>query len=114
MQMNPVGIAHAKSLIDQGQYRINTPWRDVQPSNAAARKFLEQHGAADYATWYLAIDPAQPENSAERYLLPYGDFKSIHRSGIVVARDRADREGATEVRQAVEDILDLFDRLTAC
>lgn len=114
MKLNPVGIAHAKSLIDQGQYRLNTPWRTIQPSEAAARKFLDQHGAADYARWYLAVDPAQPADSPEHYLLPLGDFKSIHRSGVVAARDRADREGAVELRQAVEDILDLFDRLNAC
>ena len=114
MIVNTDGIAYAKQLLEQGMYRLSTPWRTVQPSETAARKFWEQQGAADYARWHLALDPAQPEGSPERYLLPLGDFKSIHRSGIVAARDRAEREGAADVRQAVEDILDLFDRMNAC
>jgi hypothetical protein len=114
MQLNPKAVAKAKRLIDEGHYRINTPWRDIQPSEAAARRFLEKHGAAALSEWYLAIDPAAPEDSLAHYLLPFGDFRAIHRSGVVVAKQRAAQSGDYVIEQAADDLLHLFDRLTAC
>lgn len=112
MKVNQEALEKAKQLIDEGKFRINTPWRDVQPSPTALNKYLSQHGPDAYRQWFLAIDPDAPES--ERYMLPFGDFNSVHRSGVVAAKQRAEQQHAPDVEAAADEILDLFDRLNAC
>lgn len=114
MQLNPTALEHAKHLIDEGMFRINTPWREAQPSPTAEDRYLANNGADAYASWYLAINPQAPEGSKERYLFPLGDFKSVHRSGIMAAKNSAEKAHQTDVAAAADEILDLFDRLNAC
>lgn len=114
MQLNPAALEKAKALIDEGKFRINTPWREVQPSPTAEDKYLAMHGWDAYAQWYLAVNPQAAEGTKERYLFPVGDFNAVHRSGIVAAKSRAEKEQNADLAAAAEEILDLFDRLNAC
>jgi hypothetical protein len=112
IQVNQEAVEKAKQLIDEGKFRINTPWRDVQPSPIALNRYLSQHGENAYSQWFLAIDPDAAE--AERYTLPFGDFNSVHRSGVMAAKQRAEQHHAPDVEAAADELLDLFDRLNAC
>ncbi len=114
MLLNPRAVSHVQQLIDEGAYRMNIPWRSVKPSLEAESRFLDAHGLEDYSRWYLAIDPAVPEDSPARYQWPVGDFRNVHRSGLIAARDLAAQHAADEVQTAADDLLFIFDRLTAC
>lgn len=114
MQLNPEAVEKAKTLIDEGQFRINTPWRQVQPSGEAENRFAEKNGWQAYGQWYLAINPDAPEGSKEHYLLPFGDFNSVHRSGLIAAKQQAEKAQNSDIQQAADDLLFIFDRLTAC
>jgi hypothetical protein len=114
MKLNPIALEKAKTLLDEGKFRISTPWKQVQPSAQAQSAYLEQHGLVAYQQWYLAINPDAPEGSPERYQLPFGDFNSLHRSGLVAARQRAEQSQSEDIQTAVDDLLFVFDRLTAC
>lgn len=109
MKLNSAAVELARALIDDGQFRISTPWRQVQPSAESAAIHREAFGAEDTARWYLAVDPDSGETR-----LPIGDFKAVHRSGLVAALDEARLHGWAEIAEAADDILFLFDRLTAC
>ncbi len=108
MQINHVAVDHARQQVYEGHYRISSNWRESQPSASKAQSYLEQHGTEQYQRWYLAID------GADQYVLPTGDFDAVHRSALMVAKDRAVQAGNTELEAAIDDILFLFDRLTAC
>jgi hypothetical protein len=108
MQINHVAVEHARQQVYEGNYRISSNWRESQPSPAKAQSYLQQHGSEQYQQWYLAID------GADQYVLPTGDFDAVHRSALMVAKDRAVQTGNTELEAAIDDILFLFDRLTAC
>ncbi len=114
MQLNAEAVKKANALIDEGKFRISTPWRQVQPSSEAETKYAEKNGWQAYGQWYLAINPDAPEGSKERYLLPFGDFNSIHRSGLMAARQEAEKAHNSEIEQAADDLLFIFDRLNAC
>jgi hypothetical protein len=114
MKINPVAVEKAKTLIDEGKFRINTPWRQVRPSADAEDKYLRQHGTEEYAQWYLALDTDAPEGSKTRYQYPIGDFNALHRSGLVAAKDQAAKYHQHDIEEAADDILFIFDRLTAC
>jgi hypothetical protein len=114
MKLNPVAVEKAKQLLDDGKFRISTPWREVRPSSEVEDRYLNQHGTQEYAEWYLAIDPAAPAGSRARYQYPIGDFNAVHRSGLVAAKELAAKYQQQEIEAAADDLLFLFDRLTAC
>jgi hypothetical protein len=112
--LNNEAYQQAEGLIEQGQYRINSMWRDAQPRPEAIERFQQANGAAGLGLWYLAEDTSQPEDSPTRYRYPVGDFKSVHRSGLLAAKNQAEKEGQTDVVNAVDELLFLFDRISAC
>ena len=114
LRVNPEAVAFAEEKIGDGHYRISTLWREAQPSEQAKAQFLADHGYEEYARWFLAEDTAQPEGSPARLQLPIGDFKSVHRNGLVAARDRANKEQLDDVAEAADELLFFFDRISAC
>jgi hypothetical protein len=114
LKVNEAGLAQALTLMKQAQFRLNTIWASNRPTPAAEDSFIAQHGLDAYAAWHLAIDPTAPEDSKARYQLPYGDFKSVHHTGVRRINELAQRDGQTELADAAEEILDLFDRYNAC
>ncbi len=112
--LNPTGLEQALKLAEQAQFRLNTIWSNNRPTDTAADSYIDQNGLDAYAAWHLAIDPTLPETSKARYQLPYGDFKSVHYSGVRSIKQIAERDGEAELRDAADEILDLLDRFNAC
>jgi hypothetical protein len=111
MQINRAAVDFARQQVYEGNYRISSNWREARPSVARADSFLQAHGPEQYRQWHLAIDSS---SGADQYVLPTGDFEDVHRSALMLAKDQAVRSGNAELEAAVDDILFLFDRLTAC
>ena len=114
MIVNHDALEKAKQLIDEGKFRINTPWRDAQPSHTAEDRYIEKHGWDEFGQWYLALDPDAHNNTKARYQFPFGDFNAVHRTGLVDAKKHAAQNHETAVEAAADELLDLFDRLNAC
>jgi hypothetical protein len=114
LALNTQGLQHALKLVEEAHFRLNTVWASSRPTPEAEAKYREQQGLDTYANWYLAVDTSQPEGSATRYQLPYGDFRSVHHTGVKQAKLAAERDGQTEIVNAADEILDLLDRFIAC
>jgi hypothetical protein len=114
MIVNHEALEKAKQLIDEGNFRINTPWRDAQPTNTAEDRYIEKHGLQEFGQWYLAVDPDTQADTKAYYKFPFGDFNAVHRTGLVAAKQRAAQNRETAVEAAADELLDLFDRLNAC
>lgn len=114
VKLNRAGLEHAKQLLDERSYIINTQWGRTQPGEKEERAYLEQHGEDEYAKWFLAVDPDEQPGSRERYKFPYGDFRKVHHSGLVAAKQRAAQNDYDEIVQAADELLDIFDRMNAC
>ena len=114
IQINRKAVDQARNLIEDGQYRVNTQWSQNQPSNHAENEYLDQHGEAEYARWFLAEDTDEEAGTKARYKFPYGDFKSVHHSGLQAAKQRAAQHNYSDLEQAVDELLDVFDRMNAC
>lgn len=82
MKLNERAYAHAQKLIEDRRVVLDQrdDWSEHQPSAQDENRYIEEHGIAEYARWYLGIDEAQDEDSKRRYKFPYGDFESVHRS----------------------------------
>ncbi len=109
VQVNKAGVAHAKRLIEDDKLVTDSEWGDSQPSTSVENRYLEKHGWAEYGKWFLAVDTSENEETKERYKFPYGDFKKLHRSGIIAAKQRAAQNDYGSIEKAADGLLETVD-----
>lgn len=113
MKVNKDAVNKAKSLINHHQYVLDSDWSEAQSSTDDENDFLERHDWAEYGQWYLAIDTGATEETKDRHNFPYGDFRRVHRSGLIAAKQRAAQNDYSEIEKAVDDLLKLLDKTKA-
>ena len=109
MKRNKAAVKHAKDLIKAGKYNEDSDWSEDQPSSDDENKFLDQHGWEEYGQWFLAIDTDENEETKGHYNFPYGDFKKVHRDGVIAAKQRAAQYDHAEIEKAADELLKLID-----
>ncbi len=107
--VNPDGVAKAKSLIESRQYVVTSSWGDVQPDADAQNRYLENHSWEEYGAWHLGLTVAVREETKARYAFVYGDFRRLHRMGLIACHYRAAEWGHKEIELAAHDLLQLLD-----
>jgi hypothetical protein len=107
--VNPLGLEHARRLIDAGQYVIESDWGDVQPRAAAENAFLDKHSWDDYAQWHLGLTEGANDGTKARYAFVYGDFRRVHRMGVIACHYRAAEWRHKEIELAAHDLLQYLD-----
>ena len=103
-------MAHARRLIKGRQYVLDSDWGEVQPSADDENAFLESHGWDEYAEWHLGLTEGATQETKARYGFGYGDFRRIHRTGLIACVYRAAEWRHKEVEVAAHDLLQLLDR----
>ena len=100
--VNEEAFAFAMQLIQERHLVADGKgaWRGHRPSANEENEFIRLHGFGEYAKWHLGIDDHYPENTKQRYKFPYGDFKNVHRCGLLAAKARARQYGYTEIENA--------------
>jgi hypothetical protein len=111
--LNPAAVAHARKLIEAKQYVLNSDWGDAQPGAEAQNSFLERQGWADYANWHLGLTEGAADETKARYAFVYGDFRRIHRTGLIACVYRASEWRHKEVELAAHDLLQFLDKTSA-
>jgi len=106
IEFNESAFTFAIKLIKEGQVVADGKgaWTKHRPSVDEENEFIRLHGFAQYAKWHLGIDRRFPENSKRRYKFPYGDFKNVHRCGLLAAEARARQYGYAEIGNAAEEL----------
>ena len=106
IELNEIAFTFAMELIKQGEVVADgkDAWAEHRPSAHEENEFIRLHGFAQYAKWHLGIDHRFPENSKRRYKFPYGDFKKVHRCGLLAAKARARQYGYAEIDNAAEQL----------
>lgn len=87
--VNEAGVARARDLIAQRQYVLDSDWGEVQPNAAAENAYLERHSWEEYAAWHLGLSEGARDHTKARYAFVYGDFRRVHRSGLIACVYRA-------------------------
>ena len=70
---------------------------------------VAEHGLSEYAKWYLGIDTEQDEDNKGRYRFPYGDFKDVHRCGVLSAESRAAQYKHDDIESAAAHLHGMLD-----
>ena len=111
--VNPDAVARARRLIDSRQYVLRSRWADVQPSADDENRFLKSHSWDEYAEWHLALTDGAPDETKARYAFVYGDFRRLHRMGLIACHYRAAEWRHKEIELAAHDLLQHLDSVTA-
>jgi hypothetical protein len=107
--LNPRAVEHARRLIDARQYVLDSDWGEAQPRAADENRFLDSHSWDDYAAWHLGLTDGATDETKARYAFVFGDFRRIHRSGIIACHFRAAEWRHKEVELAAHELLQYFD-----
>jgi hypothetical protein len=110
--VNERAVEHARKLIESRQYVLDSDWGDVQPRAAAENAFLERHSFDDYALWHLGLTEGATDGTKARHAFVYGDFRRLHRSGIIACHYRAAEWRHKEIELAAHDLLQVLDAIT--
>jgi hypothetical protein len=111
--VNQAAVAHARRLIDARQYVLDSDWGDVQPSAAEETTFLESHSWEQYSEWHLGLTEGAAEETKARYGFVYGDFRRVHRTGLIACHYRAAEWRHKEIELAAHELLQLLDGTAA-
>jgi hypothetical protein len=103
VKLNRKAFEHAKTLVLEGKYVYDErdAWSEHQPSAEDENDFIRDHGFNEYAKWYLGINDEKPADTKGAYEFPYGDFKNVHRCGILSAESRASQYKHGDIASAV-------------
>ena len=111
--VNPRAVERARELISARQYMLNSDWGDVQPRAADENAYLEGHGWDEYAEWHLGLTEGVADETKARYAFVYGDFRRVHRTGLIACHYRAAEWRHKDVELAAHDLLQLLDATAA-
>ncbi len=110
--VNPTAVARARRLIEGRQYVLNSDWGEAQPSAAHQNAYLESHSWDEYAEWHLGLTEGATDETKARYAFVFGDFRRLHRSGLIACVYRASEWRHKEVELAAHDLLQHLDRVS--
>lgn len=112
-KVNKPGVERARRLIDARQYVLRSAWGEVQPSADDENAFLESHSWDEYAGWHLGLTDGATDETKARYAFGYGDFRRLHRMGLIACVYRASEWRHKEIELAAHDLLQHLDQSRA-
>ncbi|HEY6116752.1 MAG TPA: hypothetical protein VI172_12405 [Candidatus Dormibacteraeota bacterium] len=111
-KLNRAAVSHARRLIDASQYVLESEWADAQPHADDENAFLKSHSWKEYGQWHLGLTDGATDETKARYAFVLGDFRRIHRSGIIACHYRAAEWRHKEIELAAHKLLQYLDKKT--
>ena len=111
--VNERAVARARELIESRQYVVRSEWGEVQPRAADQDRYLGTHTWDEYAEWHLGLTEGARDGTKARYAFVFGDFRRLHRSGLIACHYRAAEWEHKEIELAAHDLLQGLDRARA-
>jgi hypothetical protein len=111
--VNRKAVAHARKLIRAKQYVMNSEWGDVQPKADDENAYLKEHSWSEYGEWFLGLTDDASDETKARHAFVYGDFRRLHRSGLIACLYRAAEWRHKEVERAAYKLLQELDSATS-
>jgi hypothetical protein len=111
--LNRRAVARARRLIDARQYVLDSDWGESQPTAEDENAFLESHSWDDFAEWHLGLTEGATDATKARYGFVYGDFRRVHRTGLIACQFRAAEWRHKQVELAAHELLQHLDKVSA-
>jgi hypothetical protein len=109
--LNRRAFEQAKELISEGRFVFDErdAWSEHRPSAQEENEFIRRHGFAEYGRWYLGFNDEMPEETKGHYEFPFGDFKKVHRCGLLAAESRAGQYKHYDIESAAAHLHGMLD-----
>src|SRR5215204_170303 len=104
-ELNERAFDHARDLIERRRYVLRSDWGERQPRTLDQNRFLKTHDWDDYAQWHLGLTEGASDETKARHAFVYGDFRRIHRDGLIACVYRAAEWRHKEIELAAHDLL---------
>jgi hypothetical protein len=111
--LNDRAVARAKRLIEGRQYVLDSDWGEVQPRADDENAYRKSHSWDEYSEWFLGLTDGVPDETKGRYGFVYGDFRRLHRSGLIACHYRAAEWRHKAIELAAHELLQILDAKTA-
>jgi hypothetical protein len=111
-ELNAEAVRFARELIDKKQYVLESDWGEVQPRAKDQNEFLKRHTWDEYARWHLGLTVGAQDQTKARYAFVYGDFRRVHRSGLIACVYRAAEWRHKDIELAAHDLLQRLDQVS--
>ncbi len=111
--VNPDAVTLARQLIDSRQYVLRSDWGSVQPTAGDQNAYLKSHSFDEYARWHLGLTDGAADHTKARYAFVVGDFRRLHRMGLVACLYRAAEWRHRSILAAAYELLQYLDSKTA-
>jgi hypothetical protein len=111
--LNERAMKRAEARIEARQYVNDSDWGDVQPSADDENAFLDSHSWEEYAEWHLGLTDGAADETKARYAFVYGDFRRLHRTGLIACQYRAAEWRHKEIELAAHRLLQFLDETIA-
>lgn len=108
IQVNQAGLKKAKALIQTGKVDMESAWSFTA---ADGNKLLGPDGDnwKNFASFHLAVDTEQEEDTKARYKYPFGKNDKVYRRGVIAAKSRAAQQGEEAIAAAADSLLEMID-----
>jgi hypothetical protein len=110
--LNEAAVAHVRGLIAARQYVLDSDWGEVGPGASEENAFLAKHSWAEYAEWHLGLTDGANDETKARYAFVVGDFRRVHRTGLIACVYRASEWRHKAIELAAHDLLQELDAKT--
>lgn len=111
IELNQPALRHARALIRDGKVVRDErdDWSEAAPTARDENAFIEREGWTEFSHWHLGVDRSEDRETKQAYSFPFGDFRRVHRSGVISGESRAGQYGHDEIRDALKALLELID-----
>ena len=107
--VNRDAVEKATQMIDAHQYVLRSVWTEAQPDTETENRSIERSGWDLYSSWHLGLTVGASDETKARYAFVFGDFRRVHRSGLIACRYRAAEWHHKAVELAAHDLLQHLD-----
>ncbi len=111
--LNKAAVAHCRKLIDSHRYVLDSDWGEAAPTADDENAFLKNHTWDEYAQWHLGLTDGANDETKARYGFVFGDFKRIHRTGLIACVYRAAEWRHKSIELAAHRLLQHLDKVSA-
>jgi hypothetical protein len=108
-EVNKIAVGRAEQLIDGRQYVLDSDWGEAQPSADDQNAFLENHSWEEYGAWHLGLTKGANDETKARHAFAFGDFRRVHRTGLIACVYRASEWRHKDVELVAHDLLQRLD-----
>ena len=104
------------SWVKEGRAMARTvPVAEIAPRATRAadeNTFLESHSWDEYSDWHLGLTEGAADETKARYAFVFGDFRRVHRTGLIACVYRAAEWRHKAVELAAYHLLQHLDRVS--